>query len=144
MVMLAHFITASCLCKGKYILTGNLTTAIFANDCRFVDPNNAVTGLAQYRQALALLFDPSEAWTYLVNKAFEPFEEVSQKWSCFAALGRWLKESFLNLEDVSVVDGGIQAKYVAGGTLKLPEPRASSMGRNRPLNSQSTRLWCAA
>ncbi|CAE7840766.1 unnamed protein product [Symbiodinium sp. CCMP2592] len=32
---------------GKYILTGNLTTAIFANDCRFVDPNNAVTGLAQ-------------------------------------------------------------------------------------------------
>ncbi|OLP93070.1 Adenylosuccinate synthetase [Symbiodinium microadriaticum] len=86
--MLAHFITASCLCKGKYILTGNLTTAIFANDCRFVDPNNAVTGLAQYRQALALLFDPSE--------------------------------SFLNLEDVSVVDGGIQAKYVAGGTLKLP------------------------
>mmetsp|Transcript_28878 Transcript_28878/g.68050 ORF Transcript_28878/g.68050 Transcript_28878/m.68050 type:complete len:219 (-) Transcript_28878:31-687(-) len=73
---------------GKYILTGNLTAAIFANDCRFVDPNNAVTGLAQYRQALALLFDPSE--------------------------------SFLNLEDVVVVDGGIQAKYVAGGTLKLP------------------------
>ena len=48
--------------QGKYILTGNLTSEIFADDCRFVDPNNAVEGLAKYRQALALLFDPAEAW----------------------------------------------------------------------------------
>lgn len=45
---------------GKYILTGNLTTAVFADDCRFEDPNNAVSGLARYRQALSVLFDPEE------------------------------------------------------------------------------------
>ena len=39
------------LAEGKYILTGNLTSALFADDCRFVDPNNAVSGLARYRQA---------------------------------------------------------------------------------------------
>ena len=45
----------------KYILTGDLTTSIFSDDCRFVDPNNAVTGLAKYREALSLLFRPDES-----------------------------------------------------------------------------------
>jgi hypothetical protein len=40
----------------KYILTGQLTPGIFAEDCRFQDPNNAVTGLSKYRQALSYLF----------------------------------------------------------------------------------------
>ena len=45
----------------KYILTGDLTASILSDDCRFVDPNNAVTGLAKYRQALSLLFRPDES-----------------------------------------------------------------------------------
>ena len=44
--------------QNKYILTGDLTPSIFADDCRFVDPNNAVNGLAKYQQALSLLFNP--------------------------------------------------------------------------------------
>ena len=46
------------LAEKKYILTGDLTPSIFADDCRFVDPNNAVDGLAKYQQALSLLFKP--------------------------------------------------------------------------------------
>ena len=46
------------LAKNKYILTGQLTPSIFADDCRFVDPNNAVDGLSRYQKALSLLFRP--------------------------------------------------------------------------------------
>ncbi|CAJ1403468.1 unnamed protein product [Effrenium voratum] len=53
------------LAEGKYILTGNLTSEIFSDECRFVDPNNAVDGLAKYKQALGFLFDPSESFLEL-------------------------------------------------------------------------------
>ena len=46
------------LAQKKYILTGALTPSIFSEACRFEDPNNAVTGLNKYRQALSLLFEP--------------------------------------------------------------------------------------
>ena len=36
--------------ERKYIVTGDLTTSLFADDCNFVDPNNAVRGLARYRK----------------------------------------------------------------------------------------------
>lgn len=49
------------LSTGKYILTGDLTPSVFRGDCHFEDPNNAVDGLAKYRQALSLLFDPLES-----------------------------------------------------------------------------------
>ena len=38
------------LAEKKYILTGQLSPSIFSDDCRFVDPNNAVDGLSKYRQ----------------------------------------------------------------------------------------------
>ena len=49
------------LATRKYILTGDLTTTIFSETARFVDPNNAVEGLNKYRQALSLLFRPEES-----------------------------------------------------------------------------------
>lgn len=49
------------LTKGRYILTGALTPSIFADDCSFQDPNNAVTGLSKYRKALSFLFEPSQS-----------------------------------------------------------------------------------
>ncbi|KAG1656176.1 hypothetical protein FOA52_008715 [Chlamydomonas sp. UWO 241] len=42
----------------QYFVTGRLNTAIFDDDCRFVDPTNDVTGLGRYLTALGLLFDP--------------------------------------------------------------------------------------
>mmetsp|Transcript_28738 Transcript_28738/g.95468 ORF Transcript_28738/g.95468 Transcript_28738/m.95468 type:complete len:270 (-) Transcript_28738:48-857(-) len=89
------------LAQGKYILTGNLTASIFADDCRFVDPNNAVNGLAQYRQALAFLFDPVESSLEL--------RDVS----------------------VAEGGKAIDAQYIASGTLKLPwRPRISAWSGN--------------
>ena len=73
---------------NKYILTGQLTPSIFADDCEFTDPNNSVRGLSKYQQALSLLFDPSE--------------------------------SSLELKDLRVADGHIEADYTASGVLKLP------------------------
>ena len=40
--------------ERKYIVTGDLTTSLFADDCTFVDPNNAVRGLARYRKVRKL------------------------------------------------------------------------------------------
>ena len=47
------------LTERKYIVTGDLTPSLFADDCSFVDPNNAVRGLARYRKALSFLFEPA-------------------------------------------------------------------------------------
>ena len=47
------------LTQRKYIVTGDLTPSLFADDCSFVDPNNAVRGLARYRKALSFLFEPA-------------------------------------------------------------------------------------
>lgn len=87
------------LSERKYILTGQMSTQVFSDECRFVDPNNAVTGLAKYRQALSLLFDPQQSELSRVTVA--------------VAQGR----------------GGrvIEADYVASGVLKLPwRPRISA------------------
>ncbi|GLI71493.1 hypothetical protein VaNZ11_016708 [Volvox africanus] len=46
------------LARGQYFVTGNLTREVFADDCRFIDPTNDVTGLSKYLTALKVLFDP--------------------------------------------------------------------------------------
>ncbi|KXZ50062.1 hypothetical protein GPECTOR_18g41 [Gonium pectorale] len=47
------------LAVGQYFVTGDLTREIFADDCRFVDPTNDVSGLSKYLTALGVLFDPA-------------------------------------------------------------------------------------
>ena len=76
--------------EGKYILTGALTPEIFADDCRFVDPNNAVNGLAKYRKALSFLFRPEESTLQDVRVS------------------------------VTSDKSAITAQYTASGVLKLP------------------------
>ncbi|CAE8632266.1 unnamed protein product, partial [Polarella glacialis] len=78
------------LAEGKYILTGSLSEEVFDDACRFVDPNNAVEGLAQYRRALSLLFDPAESSLEVLDV------------------------------HVSPDGMGVQADYVASGVIKLP------------------------
>jgi len=55
--------------EGQYFVTGNLTTTIFDDSCRFVDPTNDVTGLSRYVKALSLLFDPLYSSVKLLNIA---------------------------------------------------------------------------
>jgi len=76
--------------ESRYILTGNLDPSIFADDCRFVDPNNAVDGLERYRRALSALFDPAQSSLELLDLRIAPG------------------------------GASIEADYVASGTLKLP------------------------
>jgi hypothetical protein len=46
------------IAQRRYLITGELTAEVFADDARFVDPTNDVVGLARYVTALQLLFDP--------------------------------------------------------------------------------------
>ena len=45
--------------QRRYLITGDLTPELFADDCRFVDPTNDVVGLSRYVTAMRLLFDPA-------------------------------------------------------------------------------------
>lgn len=43
--------------RGGYLITGDIDSRLFDDNCRFVDPTNDVASLSRYRTALSLLFD---------------------------------------------------------------------------------------
>ena len=49
------------LAVNQYFVTGKLSTEIFSDDCRFIDPTNDIVGLSRYLTALTLLFDPASS-----------------------------------------------------------------------------------
>lgn len=53
--------------KGGYIISGDLSTDLFRDDCVFVDPTNRVASLAQYQKALTILFDKDRSVIELVG-----------------------------------------------------------------------------
>lgn len=79
--------------ERKYFITGNLTTAIFDDECRFRDPTNDIVGLSRYKKALDILFDPPKSTLDLIS-----IEVVREQ-------GK---------------DPYIQAVWMLGGYLKLP------------------------
>lgn len=60
-------ILAADLREHEYFVTGQLTRAIFRDDCRFVDPTNDIVGLNRYINALDLLFDPAKSKVELLD-----------------------------------------------------------------------------
>ena len=77
-----------------YFVTGRLTEAAFAEDCRFVDPTTDVKGLRRYLNALGALFDPQRSSVELLGE----------------------------LEARETADGGgeIRGTYALEGYLRLP------------------------
>jgi hypothetical protein len=61
------FRPASCRALGAPERAKSLCSCAVRDDCSFVDPNNAVTGLAKYRKALSFLFDPQQSDVYDVS-----------------------------------------------------------------------------
>ena len=53
--------------ERKYFITGNLTTGIFDDECRFRDPTNDIVGLSRYKKALDILFDPRNSTLDLIS-----------------------------------------------------------------------------
>ena len=51
----------------QYFVTGELTEAIFASDCRFVDPTTDVRGLERYLRAVRALFDERRSSVRLIG-----------------------------------------------------------------------------
>ena len=72
---LAEDLTVGHTKKGGYFISGDLDESIYRDDCVFVDPTNRVTNLSQYRNALRILFDPTESQVKLV-KPIEVNEET--------------------------------------------------------------------
>ncbi|KAL3145504.1 hypothetical protein ABBQ32_003328 [Trebouxia sp. C0010 RCD-2024] len=75
------------LSEGQYFVTGNLTPEVFADDCRFVDPTNDVTGLSRYRKALTILFDPERSEVKLKQIQVSGPASIEADWT----LGGYLK-----------------------------------------------------
>jgi len=70
----------------KYILTGHLSPGIFADDCRFQDPNNAVTGLSKYRQALSYLFRAETSTVEDVRISVDPAGSIVAEYTASGEL----------------------------------------------------------
>jgi hypothetical protein len=64
---LAEDLTAGHTGHGGYLISGDLDESIYRDDCVFVDPTNRVSSLSQYRNALRILFDPTESQVRLVK-----------------------------------------------------------------------------
>ncbi|KAG2427637.1 hypothetical protein HXX76_012288 [Chlamydomonas incerta] len=65
---------------GQYFVTGDLTREVFADDCRFVDPTNDVTGLSKYLTALKVLFDPTYSKVQLLSISATGPRTVEADW----------------------------------------------------------------
>ena len=74
----------------QYFVTCELTEAIFASDCRFVDPTTDVRGLERYLRAVRALFDERRSSVRLIGD--------------------------LRVVDATTIEGD----YAAEGYLKLP------------------------
>jgi len=88
-------VLAEDLSRRKYFITGNLTEAIFDDECRFKDPTNDIVGLSRYRKALGILFDPQNSVLTLNTIQVKNDDESSQ-------------------------EGFIEARWILGGYLQLP------------------------
>jgi hypothetical protein len=50
-----------------YIISGDISTDLFRDDCTFVDPTNRVKSLNQYQNALRILFDPKRSTVSIID-----------------------------------------------------------------------------
>eukprot|EP00899_Mesostigma_viride_P026362 jgi/Mesvir1/6910/Mv09066-RA.1 len=65
---------------GKYFVTGDLTTSIYRDDCRFKDPTNDVRSLQRYLDAVSLLFDPQMSTFELTDIRVSGPNTVEASW----------------------------------------------------------------
>lgn len=53
--------------QGGYIISGDISTDLFRDDCTFIDPTNRVKRLSQYQNALRILFDPKRSTVSIID-----------------------------------------------------------------------------
>lgn len=87
---LTQDLTVGATGKGGYVISGDLSRDIFRDDCVFLDPNNRVSSLSQYQNALRILFDPKRS----VISVIEPLQ-VNEHERTIA--GRFRSRGFLQL-----------------------------------------------
>mmetsp|Transcript_26025 Transcript_26025/g.56771 ORF Transcript_26025/g.56771 Transcript_26025/m.56771 type:complete len:246 (+) Transcript_26025:50-787(+) len=109
-------ILAKDLSVGQYFVTGNLTREIFADDCRFVDPTNDVTGLSKYVTALGILFDPD--WSKVLLKGIRVTGDDTIVADYVS--GGYLKEKYFPWRPrVAAYEGHVEYTLNAQGLIQL-------------------------
>ena len=53
--------------NDSYIISGDISTDLFRDDCTFQDPTNRVKSLGQYKRVLEILFDPAQSTVELLE-----------------------------------------------------------------------------
>eukprot|EP00250_Pteridium_aquilinum_P014796 c22203_g3_i4 orf=23-598(+) len=66
--------------NGQYYVTGDLTQAIYEDDCRFVDPTTDIRGVDKYVAAVRLLFDPNSSHHELISIDLIGPSTIQAKW----------------------------------------------------------------
>mmetsp|Transcript_14580 Transcript_14580/g.31712 ORF Transcript_14580/g.31712 Transcript_14580/m.31712 type:complete len:236 (+) Transcript_14580:46-753(+) len=95
---LSHDLVEGSTGQGGYFISGDISTQIFRDDCKFIDPTNSVSSLSRYQKALTILFDPDQSYVQLLKP--------------------------LEIDDS---EKEITARIRSGGILRLPwSPRISS------------------
>ena len=162
--LLTRDLTAGATGKGSYIVSGDLSTNLFRDDCVFLDPTNRVTSLSQYQKALTILFDPNRS----VVELLDPLTIVDQNDGTTTIQGRFRSRGFLQLPwnpyitayesnivyKVGTDDGLIyeqdqtwsKSSYVAlretfTPTIFTPPPKSYLVSRNSPEPSKVTTLF---
>ncbi len=74
-------ILAADLRDRQYFVTGQLTSAIFLDTCRFVDPTNNIVGLSRYIKALDVLFDPAKSRVELLDIQVTGPRTIEAEWT---------------------------------------------------------------
>jgi len=95
---LSHDLAEGSTGEGGYFVSGDISTQLFRDDCKFVDPTNSVSSLSRYQNALKILFDPKQSFV----EVLEPLQIDESK-------------------------NQITARIRSGGIIQLPwSPRISS------------------
>jgi len=64
---LSHDLVEGSTGEGGYFISGDVSTQLFRDDCKFVDPTNSVSSLSRYQNALKILFDPEQSYVQLLE-----------------------------------------------------------------------------
>ncbi|GBG77154.1 hypothetical protein CBR_g23481 [Chara braunii] len=66
--------------EGRYLLTGDLTKDIYADDCRFEDPTNVIVGVDRYAETVKQQFDPAESIFEFKSIAVSGANTIDASW----------------------------------------------------------------
>lgn len=73
-------IIARDISEEQYFISGDLTDAIYRDDCKFKDPTNVTNGLQKYIDVVKVLFDPAHSQQKLLGIRINGPNSITADW----------------------------------------------------------------